>query len=589
MNKITSNIHESFNAKNLTIKKLCESFIINEHFHKLAGSDHSIMIGPRGSGKTTLMKMLQIEALSQWEAIEASNYRSKIAYSGVFIPTDRLWKKQYENLTDKYHDNVKKLRALDSIFVFHVLERLSYVVEVRSNRLNPSLFRGVLLSKNDEVSMVNELSAIWHVNPKINTLKSLNIEMASSKYRLSNYIIDDQEDKDYYNDLAFFDIENMVGLLELSVKIINAYFQEGDAKWCFLFDELELAPESIVQPLIDRLRGGPENIIFKLSLSPYHSDIKITENSNSPMDKQDYTFINLSNVKDDVGQRFSKQLCQKIFDRYDFLGDIESFFSEPKKKNNKIVFEELVEKDPTFSEYLIQNKIDLSKFEEYKESNKLTLIRKIQFVAHLRNEFIGKSFRLKGRRRAVDYYSGFKKICKALEYNPRMLISITNLIAESFVADKKKPKISVNEQISALEEVYNSYVALLNTIPIDVDGYDTLYSLVDGLAKEISFYIKGDRFYPEPYGYFSFSEEPGDDLRKAVGYALNAGAFVIDDSDRGANANIGSLHGINFRLSYIFSHKYGLLMNKPRKIEFMKVLRGSKVSDNLSIMQMNLI
>lgn len=589
MNKITSNIHESFNAKNLTIKRLCESFITNDHFHRLAGPDHSIMIGPRGSGKTTLMKMLQVEALAEWSSQEASQYRSKITYSGVFIPTDRLWKKQYENLSKKYSDNDNKLRALDSIFVFHVLEQLVNVVEIRSNRLKPSLFKEVVISKNNEVDMVSELSSIWNVKPKIKTLKSLKIEIASSKYKLSNYMIENTENDSKVTDFSFFNIKNMVGLLELSVKIINTYFQQNDDKWCFLFDELELAPENIVQPLIDALRGGPDNIIFKLSLSPYHSDIKITDNSNSPMDKQDYTFINLSNVKDDVGLIFSKKLCQKIFNYNNFSGDVEELFSEPKKKNSKIVFEELSEKDSTFSEYLIQSKIDLNKFDEYRENNKRTTIRKIQFVAHLRNEFLGKTSKLRSRRRAIDYYSGFKKICKALEYNPRMLISMSNLITESFVSSKKKEKISIDEQISALEEVYNSYIALLNTIPIDVEGYNTLYSLMDGLAKEISFYVKGDRFYPEPYGYFEFTDEPNTDLRKAVGYALNAGAFIIDDSDRGANANIGSLDGVSFRLSYIFSHKYGLMMNKTRKIDFMKVLKGDKVSDNLSITQMNLI
>ena len=90
------NVHETFNARSLSTEDLCSSFIVSKHYHELAALNNAVMVGPRGSGKTTLMRMLQVQSLEIWEHPDASNIRSNIGFSGVFIPTDRVWKTQYD-------------------------------------------------------------------------------------------------------------------------------------------------------------------------------------------------------------------------------------------------------------------------------------------------------------------------------------------------------------------------------------------------------------------------------------------------------------------------------------------------------------
>ena len=116
MNKATPSIHEAYNARSLTINDLCKSFIVNDHFYHLASSCNSIMIGPRGSGKTTLMRMLQVPALEIWEHPDASYFRSQVKFTGVFIPTDRLWKSQFDNLESTFSHDTKLLEILHSSF-----------------------------------------------------------------------------------------------------------------------------------------------------------------------------------------------------------------------------------------------------------------------------------------------------------------------------------------------------------------------------------------------------------------------------------------------------------------------------------------
>ena len=84
MNKYVPSISESFNAKSTTTKELTNTFISNMYFESLSCPNNTILIGPRGSGKTTLMRMLEVESLELWDKDVANYFRENIGFSGVF-------------------------------------------------------------------------------------------------------------------------------------------------------------------------------------------------------------------------------------------------------------------------------------------------------------------------------------------------------------------------------------------------------------------------------------------------------------------------------------------------------------------------
>jgi hypothetical protein len=97
-------VFESFNARALSPESVARTFIPSEKFAELAARCHSIVIGPRGSGKTSLLKMLQTTALETWNHEEAGEYRSRIDYTGVFIATDISWKEQLRSIGHPHLD-----------------------------------------------------------------------------------------------------------------------------------------------------------------------------------------------------------------------------------------------------------------------------------------------------------------------------------------------------------------------------------------------------------------------------------------------------------------------------------------------------
>lgn len=123
MNPEAPTVFESFNARSLGPEQVAQTFVAPSHFAKLVARCHSTLIGPRGSGKTSLLKMLQPHALESWQSEEARAFRSTIDFTGVFIQTDISWNRQTIALVDGLPENA--IRAFrTAAFTTQVLHSL---------------------------------------------------------------------------------------------------------------------------------------------------------------------------------------------------------------------------------------------------------------------------------------------------------------------------------------------------------------------------------------------------------------------------------------------------------------------------------
>lgn len=69
---VSTTFLDPFNAKAMTFREVASTFVSSTKFAELAGRWNALLVGPRGSGKTTLMKMLSVEALRAWEGMRSS-------------------------------------------------------------------------------------------------------------------------------------------------------------------------------------------------------------------------------------------------------------------------------------------------------------------------------------------------------------------------------------------------------------------------------------------------------------------------------------------------------------------------------------
>jgi hypothetical protein len=574
VSKYVPSISESFNAKSTTTKELTNTFISNSYFESLSCPNNTMLIGPRGSGKTTLMRMLEVESLELWDKSISAHFRDSIDFSGVFIPTDRFWKTQYEKLLITVGSSKTNLSILESLFVYHVLECFVSVVSFRASRTieKKNEYRAKILTKEDESSLVYDLADLLKVKPRIPSLRNLLISIGQKKQLISSYISSLTSGDKSIEKPGIVDGE-LINLLSLSVNIVNSYFDERGQKWAFLFDELELAPDSLVQPLVDVMRGGPENIIFKLALSPYHKGVSITNSPDSSMKAEDANFINLTGAANAEGYKFAKELCENIFSRSGLINSIESYFEEPIRIDMFQEFIELKPKDMSFANYLIERNINTDELATYGE-DKLSLMRKVQFIARLRNFQFNERGTLKPRRRPADFYAGFKNICKATEYNPRMLIGIMSMFIPII---KDHSIVSIPKQLVCISSYFDSFKALLSTIAVDSthSDFNTIYDVIEKIALFFKREINGSSFKPEPKGSLVFKKNSNDAFIEAIGYALNAGALIADKQGVGSFQDIVDIKNSKCRLSYIFAHHFQLLMTSQKDIDLVDLLNPS--------------
>ncbi|EPJ42956.1 MAG: hypothetical protein OFPII_44260 [Osedax symbiont Rs1] len=286
---------------------------------------------------------------------------------------------------------------------------------------------------------------------------------------------------------------------------------------------------------------------------------------------QDYHFINLTTSTKQTGEKFAKELCNNIFKKNGFHNEIETYFSPQKKTKLEITLKSLESKDYSFKDYLIKQRISLSEYGSYSEDNKKPILRKIQNIALLRDFHFKSTDKKVGRRTCSEYYSGFYNLCKQVEYNPRMLIGLMNLLLEKL---KTNDNISVSDQIFCLKKSYKSFSSLLATISIESSDtkFTSIFELVESIAEIFMSEIKLGPFNPEPKGTIIFKKESNTGLFDSIGLALNAGALIVDQGSTEEFHDVSELKSIKCRLSYIFAHEYSLLLNKGREIDFSDIL-----------------
>lgn len=595
---------EAFNAKYLAPTEIANGFVLSSHFEQLAGAYSAVLIGPRGSGKTTLLKMLQASALDAWKDPKAETFRESVKYSGVFIASDISWSKQLNSLGyGKLSPEIHKTFVL-ACFTTHVIHA---VLETMASRMGSKFkYRAVSLTSDQEAHLSRELATTLKVKPEIpsllavrqalrNRLSEIRVLANSCSLLSHEQCVDRLASADFLH-LDFLDICSNI------CASFNEAVGEPGARWSLLFDELETAPDWIIDQLFSALRTSDPRLYLKLAISPVSATAyrALFKHDGAALG-HDYQQIRLWYSDRSDSKAFCRALWTSLTRKHNLTISAEdalgSSVFEPRDNRGvrrkspyspgehwHTVFTTLARKDRSFSLFLKQKNIDLSTAEELWANKKDSVLRKAAPVAALRNFFLHRS--AKGevdsrKRKTLELYAGAESLFAITEGNPRWFISLASPLINALVKGEER-RVSNSDQAREIEAAADRMIALLKTIPIehsDIRGDDLpLDTLLEEIGNRLHAELVDKHFSIDPAQSFIVDEGISIRTQNLLASAVNRGAVMLVD-ESSTKAIVGDMVGSKLRLSFLLAAKYGLLLRKGKIVRLSGLLPDNRTQD----------
>ena len=626
------NIFESYNARYLSVEEVANSFISNKDFERLCENSHSMLMGPRGCGKTTLFKMLTPKALKLWKG--KTNIYDKINFWGVYIPADKQWDRQLKNFQEQFSEDSFKKIVIKSIITSNVQYS---IVNTFDDILNAYIDdRQKRLDYQSKVS--KELIDIWNVKIPISPTfmdikKTLKIRIRDINALINKIEFGELktneikwDDSFFYNyiDLASSAFEIFEGIL-----IEEPFFQSKNWKWALCFDELEIVPNWVTSEILDLyLRSTDQKILFKLATAPlidWQRNYELSKSSSNAQDKQDFSIIrswvynyqsrkdwenfcnnfiisklnyqegstnklyhifgnhNLNNALKESEKTLGAELnCEETYDFYP--GSI-----------MYVVTKKLAQQDSTFHDFLIRKGIDPTDPQPMDKHDIDSILRKTKPAIVFRYYFFKRN-NLRSRK-SISLYHGYPFISELTDGNPRVLINLLSLFLNKEIKNiNSNEQIPIKAQGKIIQNFSSEYYFQVTNHPeasriINVNGDQFILTLRNLLEKIGNWFY--NRLIKEPFkmdsiNCFTVDKDIDSSIIALLKLAIDLGAiqYLVETDNVSITEN--SIYNCKFRLTYIFYPHFKLPKRTDDSVRLSTILTEtiySKITSQKDINQ----
>ncbi|ETZ22816.1 hypothetical protein N824_21230 [Pedobacter sp. V48] len=584
--------YNTFNARHLNPEEVAETFIWSDNFEKLIQNNHSVVLGARGCGKTTLMKMLTIPALRSWDNLNDSRISASIKFFAIYISTDIYW----DVKNQVYSSQLEKFGSFSQL--------------VSEFSVNTNVFKSVcqtfkeVIALSDlegktekELELCKLLIVAWKLPGTIPTLDyiidALNLRVDMVNQMIQGLIFNYKDASDLPND-DFFKL-SFESSLEYIIPVFQRIFKvDLKKKWAFCFDELEFAPNWLQKKLFGSLRSRNQIILYKLSASPILPKEleELIFSEYGPTPGNDLQIIKMWGSK--KNEDFSKRLIDSIVRKKFPNLSAESFFGTNSIYNRQpnsyiqgsdfyLQMVQLLKKDKSFEIFLKENGVDISKPLPENDSQKDTLFRKIKPIVYFRNFYLKTKKEdvnaTKGRgRKTSELYFGLEVLKKVCDGNPRWLIGLVTAILSRSEDAKADSRIQFDELLSTSKRFCN----VIENIPINRYSKTTFKQLLTKVGKYFEDQVLGQTFHMDPRGTFIVdvgNSVSADHVMEILEKGVSQGAFIpVDPTDDEFDFKI---EGKRLKLSYLLCVLFKLPLRKYPEASLKDILQGKSKSTEL--------
>lgn len=534
----------TFNSRYLTCRQISDMFVPTQNFYKLAKPCHSILLGARGSGKTTMLKMLQPEAV---RVFNSQDDKLDIPFYGVYIPSDRQWSLILEQLDEQANPFFKHVsQALVNLNVMLAfLETLNSVLKDKD------------ISSSDNYNFCKTFIQQMRLDENLPpVIEIINLHLRNLVIELQNAVR--EGNYDYVFPLVCK--TNFMDSLTLVLGIIDWCYSKYNLNqlWALCFDEMEIAPEWLQNDIVGHyLRSKNQRLFFKITSTP---DWTIPLNSfRDPSVGNDIEVIKCWNSELANFAEW-KSFCNVIIDnmlfsKYGIDRDALRGLITVEKQDRTFYLENLPKVDKGFADYFLRdsdrddnNKPVISRSSiRSKFYNGLVLAMRYQHFCYVAKKNYSHNF----------VYLGDWLLYSMADGNPRSLLHILDEIPVAMEVDGRlRMNIPVLNRVvreysaKAMEERF-SYCVMkpIELASIKYSFRDILMAIGDYFRND----LLGEKYNPFPRTMFAV--DGSSELLRFIHVGLESGALIrIDDRNAYSGKYLNGVYRLTFMLYPYFGY-----------------------------------
>ncbi|MGV1926552.1 hypothetical protein ACQZ6S_14735 [Agrobacterium tumefaciens] len=595
-----------FNARNTSASQIAKDFVMPSYFSEVAEYRNIVLVGPRGIGKTTLLKALTapgLTALHQRADLLDILKPIDFDYIPIYIPAESIWKGTAGLVAREVQSTQDRDLILGGLFTDHCLHQLissfeEAIVPVEAGE-KPEHPWQIVLSNEKEARIAEKCSELWKLEKVQKSFLGVKIQLLqrSNTYRGAISGRDNLRALELVRAIGHLDF---LVMLKGFMDIAQAYC--GIKRWTISFDEMEIAPKSILSHLYENLRSFDQRVALKFSLFPYVDFYEeqggFIPSPASPEDAQDFHPIILSSKFSNPDYSFAKSLIQSECERRSVsYGAFRQYMNSSKailagsRRFTDAGFERKPEKiyeygvseggDLSLQQHLaskgILNARDIHDIKG--EARRAEVVRKVFPIAEIRSYYFVKSKNGKQPARRTSakgygYYHGFDQLLALTEGNPRAIKYYLNDLITDMI-DGRESHRSQNAVIPMNVDRFRAMVAS-QAIPRDLTGEErSALKVIDAMGYALADGVLGETFHPEPPLSFRIKNiHPS--LKDALISAVNSGALVVEQNVSGKKL-LFDLEDCRVRLSHRLAPFFKLptISGQERVLSGMPVIKQS--------------
>jgi len=583
----------AFNARWLEPEDVARSFVPTPYFKSLVRYQNSLLMGPRGCGKTTLLKMLTRRAQRTWvnERLTregaSDEYRSP-DFEAIYIASDVRWSSELISLPSSLADAPKRAELLQRSFV-----SISSIIEATRT------FEGILSEENfDATNLLQALVRHFELGPTFPSFAELRIKLRGWMEELQSLLV--RSNMEALDERLGALPSSLTGHALAGITKACAIFDEyvsaaSPPRWALCFDEIEIAPVWLQTELFKALRSYDQKFLLKITWSPLLPTDLI------PTQERQHDFATIKMWHGHVAD--ARAFCREFTTRYvrdkfdnqklaprDIFGT--SLFSQEDSDATQVYrrgnaawqsMVRLASRDVSFREYLQSHGISPEDPVVADTSVRDESLRKAKPLVMLREAFYGDDNLQLGRRsrKNIGLYFGEDAIYSMSEGNPRLLAGLLNDLFDT-ESTRAKATLSLRPDFQSriLTAASQRTLSGIRAYPTKSrSDRQSLARLVDRLGHFLRDELVVRDFNADPVGSFFVDSDVGPDLLDEIKIGLLIGAFVHVSSKDGDIPS--SVVGCRLRLSYMLSPHFGLLFRNNREVRLSTALRMSQAGQHL--------